>query len=113
MLQFDAESKKVYHTHYSLESVLFIVHVLHLFLFQNPRKAKVTRRFLVIEGVYMNTGNICPLPALLQLAQRFKCRTILDENVSFGTLGDTGRGVTEHFNINVSTQISLPSVNQT
>ncbi|XP_034231659.1 serine palmitoyltransferase 1 [Thrips palmi] len=66
----------------------------------NPRKAKVTRKFLVMEGIYMNTGNICPLPALLNLAHRFKCRTILDENVSFGTLGETGRGVTEHFNVN-------------
>lgn len=69
---------------------------------QNPGKAKVTRKFLVMEGIYMNTGNICPLPALLELAHRFKCRTILDENVSFGTLGETGRGVTEHFNVNVS-----------
>ncbi|KAK3922386.1 Serine palmitoyltransferase 1 [Frankliniella fusca] len=67
---------------------------------KNPRKAKVTRRFLVIEGIYMNTGNICPLPALLELAHRFKCRTILDENVSFGTLGETGRGVTEFYNVN-------------
>lgn len=48
----------------------------------------------------MNTGKICPLRALLELAHRFKCRTILDENVSFGTLGDTGRGVTEFYNIN-------------
>ncbi|KAJ1520215.1 hypothetical protein ONE63_004425 [Megalurothrips usitatus] len=67
---------------------------------KNPRKAKVTRRFLVIEGVYMNTGNMCPLPALLELARRFKCRTILDESVSFGTVGETGRGVTEHFGVN-------------
>lgn len=49
----------------------------------------------------MNTGNICPLPSLVELARRFKCRIILDENVSFGTLGETGRGVTEHFNVNV------------
>ncbi|KAK2119571.1 hypothetical protein P7K49_000957 [Saguinus oedipus] len=33
-------------------------------LHSNPRKARVTRRFIVVEGLYMNTGTICPLPEL-------------------------------------------------
>uniref|UniRef100_A0A8C0QEE7 Serine palmitoyltransferase 1 n=1 Tax=Canis lupus familiaris TaxID=9615 RepID=A0A8C0QEE7_CANLF len=32
---------------------------------KNPRKARVTRRFIVAEGLYMNTGTICPLPELI------------------------------------------------
>ncbi|KAM5228199.1 serine palmitoyltransferase 1 isoform 4-T4 [Ctenodactylus gundi] len=32
---------------------------------KNPRKARVTRRFIVVEGLYMNTGSICPLPELI------------------------------------------------
>uniref|UniRef100_A0A5F4VR50 Serine palmitoyltransferase 1 n=1 Tax=Callithrix jacchus TaxID=9483 RepID=A0A5F4VR50_CALJA len=32
---------------------------------KNPRKARVTRRFIVVEGLYMNTGTICPLPELI------------------------------------------------
>lgn len=32
---------------------------------KNPRKARVTRRFIVVEGLYMNTGTICPLPELV------------------------------------------------
>ncbi|OXB63413.1 hypothetical protein ASZ78_000308 [Callipepla squamata] len=32
---------------------------------KNPRKARVTRRFIVVEGLYMNTGDICPLPELI------------------------------------------------
>lgn len=66
---------------------------------KKPKKAKVTRRFLILEGIYMNTGNICALPELLSLAHYFKCRIIIDENISFGTLGEKGRGVTEHYNI--------------
>ncbi|XP_057395596.1 putative 8-amino-7-oxononanoate synthase isoform X1 [Balaenoptera acutorostrata] len=34
---------------------------------KNPRKARVTRRFIVVEGLYMNTGTICPLPELILL----------------------------------------------
>ena len=36
-----------------------------IFLLQNPKKASVTRRFLVIEGIYVNYGDIAPLPKLV------------------------------------------------
>lgn len=65
----------------------------------NPSKAKVTRRFLVVEGIYMNYGDICPLPKLIELKNKFKVRIFIDEACSFGVLGSHGRGVTEHFNI--------------
>lgn len=69
---------------------------------QDPRKARVTRRFLVVEGVYANTGDLCPLPQLVQLRERFKLRLFIDESCSFGVLGSTGRGVREHFSVPVS-----------
>uniref|UniRef100_A0A8C2GAR7 Serine palmitoyltransferase 1 n=1 Tax=Cyprinus carpio TaxID=7962 RepID=A0A8C2GAR7_CYPCA len=31
---------------------------------KNPRKARVIRRFIVVEGLYINTADICPLPDL-------------------------------------------------
>lgn len=72
-------------------------------MYQNPKKAKRTRRFLVIEGIYLNRGDICLLPQLIALSKKYKLRVFIDESISFGTLGRTGRGVTEHFNIPVST----------
>ncbi|KAJ9599396.1 hypothetical protein L9F63_010158 [Diploptera punctata] len=66
---------------------------------KNPRKAQVTRRFLVVEGIYMNSGDICPLPKLVELRKKYKLRIFIDENISFATLGEHGRGVTEYFNI--------------
>jgi len=68
---------------------------------RNPKKAKVTRRFLVIEGLYMNYGDLCPLPKLVELKHKYKVRIFMDESVSFGTMGRTGRGVTEHFSVPV------------
>ncbi|XP_035766453.1 serine palmitoyltransferase 1 [Neolamprologus brichardi] len=32
---------------------------------KNPRKARVTRKFIVVEGLYINTADICPLPELV------------------------------------------------
>jgi serine palmitoyltransferase len=62
------------------------------------RKLNAQRRFIVVEGLYKNTGNICPLDVLIPLKHEFKYRLILDESFSFGTLGLTGRGVTELYN---------------
>lgn len=76
---------------------------------KNPKKAKATRRFLVVEGLYINYGDICPLPKLIELKERYKVRVILDESVSFGTLGKSGRGVTEHFGVSID-EITLTSV---
>ncbi|XP_017790138.1 PREDICTED: serine palmitoyltransferase 1 [Habropoda laboriosa] len=66
---------------------------------QNPKKAAKIKHFLIVEGIYMNTGNICPLPELVALCRKYKLRIFIDEGISFGTLGKYGKGVTEHFNI--------------
>ncbi|XP_005099579.1 serine palmitoyltransferase 1 [Aplysia californica] len=66
---------------------------------KNPKKAKVTRRFILVEGLYLNSGDICPLPKLVELKWKYKVRIFLEETMSFGVLGATGRGVTEHFDI--------------
>ena len=36
---------------------------------QNPQKAKATRRFLVVEGLYANHGDIAPLDKLVRGTQ--------------------------------------------
>lgn len=61
------------------------------------RETKQQRRFIVTEGLFRATGDICNLPEILKLKEVYFYRLILDESLSFGTLGTTGRGVTEHF----------------
>lgn len=66
---------------------------------KRPKKAARIKRFLIVEGIYMNTGNICPLPELIELCKKYKLRIFIDESISFGTIGLHGRGVTEYFNV--------------
>ena len=66
---------------------------------RNPKKAKNIRRFLILEGIYMNTGTLVNLPEMVKLRAQYKCRLFLDETISFGVLGATGKGVREHFGI--------------
>jgi len=76
---------------------------------KNPKKAEVTRRFLVVEGIYMNYGDVAPLPKIIELKNKYKVRVFIDETISFGVLGSHGRGVTEHFGIPLS-EIDLMAV---
>lgn len=66
---------------------------------RDPKRARNTRKFIVVEGLYMNNGDVCPLPALVELKYKYKVRLFVDETVSFGVLGASGRGITEHFNV--------------
>lgn len=78
------------------------MYCLYLIIIQNPKKAARTRRFIIAEAIYMNTGELCPLARLVELRQQYKLRLFLDETVSFGTIGRNGRGITEFLNVNVS-----------
>uniref|UniRef100_A0A1I7ZLI3 Serine palmitoyltransferase 1 n=1 Tax=Steinernema glaseri TaxID=37863 RepID=A0A1I7ZLI3_9BILA len=68
---------------------------------QNPKKAASTRRFIVVEGLYANCGDLCPLPQLMELKWKYKVRIFIDESFSFGVIGKTGRGVTEHYGVDM------------
>ncbi|CAB1319065.1 unnamed protein product [Coregonus sp. 'balchen'] len=49
---------------------------------RNPRKARVTRRFIVVEGLYINTADVCPLPDLVKLKYKYKVRIFLEESIA-------------------------------
>ncbi|EMD00322.1 hypothetical protein BAUCODRAFT_62607 [Baudoinia panamericana UAMH 10762] len=66
----------------------------------------LTRRFIVTEGLFEMTGEMTDLVRLVELKQKYKFRMILDETWSYGVLGRTGRGLTEHQNVD-PTQVDM------
>ncbi|KAH9060278.1 serine palmitoyltransferase [Lactarius vividus] len=82
----------------SLEDVLLRV--------EKERREPLTRRFIVTEGIFKKDGAIVDLPKLIELKHKYKYRLILDESISFGTVGRTGRGLTELYNV-PATQIDM------
>ncbi|KAJ0918301.1 putative serine C-palmitoyltransferase [Helianthus annuus] len=48
-----------------------------------------------------NFGQIAPLDEIIQLKEKYKFRVLLDESNSFGVLGKSGRGLTEHYDVPV------------
>ncbi|MCP3971419.1 MAG: aminotransferase class I/II-fold pyridoxal phosphate-dependent enzyme [Rhodobacteraceae bacterium] len=61
---------------------------------------------VVVEGLYSMDGDIPDLPRLVEMKERHDAWLLVDEAHSFGVLGKTGRGITEHFGIDPS-QIEL------
>ena len=66
----------------------------------HPSK-KLHRRFVIVEGLYQNYGDITPLDKVVELKKKYKYRLLLDDTLAVGVLGATGRGSPEHFNIKV------------
>eukprot|EP00834_Sanchytrium_tribonematis_P004052 NODE_181_length_13917_cov_0.838110.p4 type:complete len:360 gc:universal NODE_181_length_13917_cov_0.838110:1845-2924(+) len=67
---------------------------------QKIKKKSLMRKFIITEGLFMNTAEICQLPELIKLKQKYKYRLIIDEAISFGCLGATGKGVSEFYDTN-------------
>ncbi|KAH9329179.1 hypothetical protein KI387_001287, partial [Taxus chinensis] len=69
---------------------------------QDKRVKKVlNRRFIVVESIYQNSGQMAPLDKIIRLKEKYKFRVLVEESNSFGILGKTGRGITEHYGIPV------------
>ncbi len=64
-------------------------------------KAAQAQRFrlIVTDGVFSMDGNVAPLDRIYELANKYNAMVMVDECHSAGVVGDTGRGVTELFNL--------------
>jgi glycine C-acetyltransferase len=56
-------------------------------------------RMIVTDGVFSMDGNVAPLDRITQLAEKYNAIVMVDESHSAGVVGNTGRGVTELYNI--------------
>jgi len=70
-------------------------------------KAAQAQRFrlIVTDGVFSMDGNVAPLDKILELANRYDAMVMVDESHSAGVVGNTGRGVTEKFNVKGKVEI--------
>lgn len=57
------------------------------------------RTLIVIEGLYSMDGDIPDLPRFIDIKQRYKAFLMVDEAHSLGVLGETGRGIREHYDL--------------
>jgi glycine C-acetyltransferase len=53
-------------------------------------------KLLITDGVFSMDGDIAPLPALCDLAEKFNCIMMVDDAHASGVLGRNGRGTVDH-----------------
>ena len=56
-------------------------------------------RLIVTDGVFSMDGNVAPLDKIVDLAKKYNAMVMVDESHSAGVVGQTGRGVTEKYNL--------------
>lgn len=56
-------------------------------------------RLIVTDGVFSMDGNVAPVNKIVELANKYNAMVMVDESHSAGVVGETGRGVTELYNI--------------
>ncbi len=70
------------------------------------QKAQAQRfRLIVTDGVFSMDGNVAPLDKIYALAEQYDAMIMVDESHSAGVVGDTGRGVTERYNLRGKVEI--------
>ena len=62
-------------------------------------------RIIVTDGVFSMDGNVAPLDKIYELANKYNAIVMVDESHSAGVVGDTGRGVTELYNLKGKVEI--------
>ncbi|GMM39925.1 Serine palmitoyltransferase 1 [Hanseniaspora uvarum DSM 2768] len=65
------------------------------------------RRYIVTEGIFQHNGQICKLDKLVELKNKYKFRLFIDETLSIGALGKTGKGITEFYGFKDRSQVDI------
>ncbi len=62
---------------------------------------------IISDGVFSMEGDIVDLPKMVEIAQRYGARIMIDDAHSVGVLGSGGRGTAEHFGLDDKVDIVM------
>jgi len=70
------------------------------------------RKLLITDGVFSMDGDIGPLPALCDLAEKYGAIMMVDDAHSSGVLGRNGRGTVDHFDLHGRVDIQVGTLSK-
>jgi glycine C-acetyltransferase len=70
------------------------------------------RKLLITDGVFSMDGDIGPLPALCDLAEKYGAIMIVDDAHASGVLGRHGRGTVDHFQVHGRVDIQVGTLSK-
>jgi len=69
-------------------------------------------RLLITDGVFSMDGDIGPLPALCDLAEKYGAIMMVDDAHSSGVLGRNGRGTIDHFKVHGRVDVQVGTLSK-
>jgi glycine C-acetyltransferase len=70
------------------------------------------RKLLITDGVFSMDGDIAPLPALVEVAEKHGAIMMIDDAHSSGVLGRNGRGTVDHFGLHGRVHIQVGTLSK-
>lgn len=70
-------------------------------------------KLVVADAVFSMDGDVIDLPRIVALCQKYKAWLMIDEAHSVGVLGETGRGIEEHFDMWGTVDIKMGTLSKT
>jgi len=70
------------------------------------------KRMIITDGVFSMDGDIAPLPAIVELAEKYNAFVYVDDAHASGVLGKNGAGSTSHFNLYGRVDIQLGTLSK-
>src|SRR2546427_3762962 len=70
------------------------------------------KKLIITDGVFSMDGDIAPLPALCDLAEKYNCIMMVDDAHSSGVLGRGGRGTIDHLNCHGRVHIQVGTLSK-
>ena len=69
-------------------------------------------KLLITDGVFSMDGDIGPLPALCDVAEKYGAIMMVDDAHASGVLGQNGRGTIDHFNVHGRVDIQVGTLSK-
>lgn len=76
------------------------------------RTQDFTRRLIITDGVFSMDGDIAPLPAIVELAERYDACVYVDDAHASGVLGEKGAGTASHFGLYGRVDVQLGTLSK-
>src|SRR3974390_1518810 len=78
----------------------------------NEIKNEPGKKLLISDGVFSMDGDIGPLPALCDLAEKYGAIMMVDDAHSSGVLGRNGRGTIDHFGVHGRVDVQVGTLSK-
>ncbi|HEY5983381.1 MAG TPA: glycine C-acetyltransferase [Anaerolineales bacterium] len=78
----------------------------------NANAGTYRRALLVTDGVFSMDGDIAPLPALYEVAQKYDLMFMVDDAHGEGVLGKGGRGIVDHFGMHGKVDVEVGTLSK-